>query len=148
MNLYSVINAVCTGAMRHPFVNSFHTDIYTMVGNKDDIEYPAFILTQNQHQASADTLIYSFNLLYADRMTDDRRNACEIQSVGMDVIRELVNYLEDNHDVRISRPVNINTYKDQFADLCAGCVANVSITVANDIGDCSYIQDPVCYDNC
>lgn len=138
MNYISLINLIKKISLQHPFVNSYYYDRYSFDAD-DDIKYASIIVTPNQHQLGSTLNTFNFNLLYTERMTDDRDNALAIQSKAIDTINEIVNAIENNITGDIERG-QVFVYKNQFADLNAGAYIVISITVPNVIGECYYID--------
>lgn len=144
-NLYTLIEYIKKISLKHPIVNTFFIDRYAIIGNASDIKFPCVTLLQRQHTISSTFNTFNFTLLYADRLTEDRDNSIEIQSTGIDVLNEILNYL--SYELNISQPFIVNTFNNQYADLCSGAVVDVSIAVPNVIGECEWFDKPDC-SNC
>ncbi len=142
MNYYQIIKLFKERSLKHPFVNSFYTDIYSVTGRESDINYPAIIITPNEFVINNPISTFNFNILYVDRMTEDRLNSIEIQSTGIQTINEIINTFE------LDNSFTINIFKDQFADLCAGAVANIELIVRNPVGYCYEENENDCLKNC
>ena len=97
-----------------------------------DAKYGAFVWTQGRHRvdtATEDFTRYSFTLYYVDRLRNDKANEVEVQSVGIETIRNVLRVLRD-------RGVDPETYEfttfnQRFSDECAGVFCSVVFLVEN-----------------
>lgn len=143
-NYNEMVQEIGHAARQHPDIESFYTDRYTI--NDGDVCYPALVLTTNSVSVGEQVSNYSFNLLYADRLTEDRSNRTQIQSRGIDAITEVVNVLRTKLDMDVDAAFTVTPFTGQFADNVAGVVANgLDITTASNIGACTWFKfDPRC----
>lgn len=132
--------------LSHPLVSNFYTDKYRL-NSSDDIEYPAVVMTTNDLSVSDNVTTISFNMLYADRLTESRENSLEVKSVGCDVLTEIYNAIRNKFDMDGRSPVRLNPFSEQFADNVAGCVATISVDMPSNIGSCDWIEleEDKCY---
>lgn len=138
-NYYELIKEIENVALQHPLVNSFYTDRYTV--NDGDVYYPAFIVTNDSISVGESTTIYNMNFLYVDRLSESESNLVQIQSVGVDIISEIANVIRECLDMNISTDMNLNVFRNQFADNVAGAVMNsVPITLASNTGRCDWFN--------
>ena len=95
------------------------------------VEYGVFAFTQGQHNANLDTAVttYTMTLFYVDRLTEDAGNEVEVQSVGMDTLRNIIATLADDFGITAW---TINTFNQRFTDLCAGVFATVAVSIPFD----------------
>lgn len=134
--LVTTIRQIVSG---HPTINSFIEGVYKAI-EVDNINYPALMVTVNSTTRTARTLNYDINLLYADRLTDERDNKLFIQSAGTAVLAELLNAIDLIDDVSLSESNQISVFEEQFADNTAGAFVRIQIETANPIGDCAWID--------
>ena len=106
-------------------------DIYRL-NERADALYGVFAWTQGQHTSDImdDTTAYSFTLFYVDRTTADKSNTAEVQSVGIQVLTNILRTL-------ISKSVGVGLatfqpFTERFSDECAGVYCTVTLTVDND----------------
>ena len=93
--------------------------------------YGVFAWTQGQHVMNVyeGTTAYTFNLFYVDRLTADEKNKTEIQSVGLQVLGNILRSFTDYIGVSDAR---FQPFTQRFADECAGVYCTVTLTVPDD----------------
>ncbi|WP_455649925.1 hypothetical protein [Enterocloster citroniae] len=132
-----MIKAIC---LQHPFVDSFFYGIYRAI-DTENISYAAIILTPLPVIPRANTATYSFNMMYVDRLTVDRSNLIQVQSVGIDVIRGIASVISESQEVAdFTDNISINVFDGQFADDVAGAVASIEIELPSNIGNCTWYE--------
>lgn len=143
MNYIEFIELLEQISLQHPLINNFYTGTYRL-NSTDDITYPALVLTFNSINVSVTDptfTTFNINLLYADRLTDDRSNLHEIQSLGITVISEIIQALILYYNIQVTTNILFNPFKEQFADNTAGVVATINISIPSATGNC-YWFDP------
>lgn len=138
-NLLELTNLIRKLCKAHPVVNDFMTSVYRLNDTKD-INYPAVALTINNAIPQENTINFNINLLYADRLTDNRDNAINIQSTGIGVLIEMMNAINENTNVIIPVGNQITPFMEQFADNTAGVFTSITLTVPSYIGNCYWID--------
>jgi len=136
MTLLETIQIINQAALSQPNINAVVKtgDVFDL--NKDNFKqrYAAFCCQQNQHTQNGDYITYNFTLFYVDRLTADKRNKTEIQSVGIVTLGNLIRVLED---VELLNPndttVTYQPFTQRFEAECAGVYCNIGITTANDV---------------
>lgn len=147
MNYYEIIKLIKDISLKHPFVNSFFNDRYALIGNENDINYGVISLLNEQHQIGEQISTFRFKIIYADRLTDDN-NKVHIQNVGIDTLSEIWNALKNVNYIDINEGLNVNVFEGQFADGCAGAIADLNIVVRSKIGSCEWIDEfDICQEN-
>lgn len=138
-NYLEIVNLLTGICRAHPLVNDVHYGIYHSSQN-ENIQYGAVIITANTIATSVNTISYSFNLMYVDRLTADETNEIEVQSCGVDVIRQVVSVLSEHHSLLLDYENNINVevFTRQFADNVAGAVATINIQAPSNLGECTW----------
>ena len=71
---------------------------------------------------------FSFTFFYVDRLRTDEKNQIEVQSVGVEALRNILKTLSENFDVEVE-DYNITTFNQRFTDVCAGAFASVRLQV-------------------
>ena len=138
MTLYEIINKLKDIAISKPNINyAGDGDVYTL-NSLPDINYSVFFITQNDHSIYQDTITYSLNLFYIDRISDSEDNTLNIQSDGMLQLTNIINTLVFSEDVDVDGDINFVPFIQRFADQCAGVYCNVRFVVDNNLGTCSY----------
>lgn len=139
-NMYEFVKMVGRVFESHPFVNSFFEGVYK-ISDSDNVDYPLVALTINNISRNERTINYNINLLYADRLTDNRDNKLAVQSTGTNVLLEGLNAIDWRIDsLSVTEGYSITPFTEQFADNCAGVFTTVSIESVNPIGDCEWLD--------
>lgn len=108
-------------------------DLYRDVNAQGTAQYDIFYITQNQHQTEGDWDRYSFNLFYISRLeSEDAGNALQIQSIGKEVITNVVRLFCDQFDAEVYGITYWQPFVQRFSDLCAGIYAIITIEVPKD----------------
>lgn len=136
MNLKQVISAIERVAAGQPAVNTIVRNDIFRLNASPSVKYGAFAWLQGEHRTSLESSLmeYSFTLFYTDRLTDNRGNEVEIQSVGVETLENILRALEG---VGIyAGEHTFNTFNERFSDECAGVWCTVTFVVPKD-GLCS-----------
>ena len=138
MTLFEIINKLKDIAINKPNINWVGDgDVYTL-NSLPNIDYSVFFITQNDHSIYQDTITYSLNLFYIDRISDSEDNTLNIQSDGMLQLTNIINTLVFSEDVDVDGEISFTPFIQRFADQCAGIYCNVRFVVDNNLGVCSY----------
>ena len=138
MTLFEIINKLKDIAISKPNINFVGDgDVYTL-NSLPNIDYSVFFITQNDHSIYQDTITYSLNLFYIDRISDSEDNVLNIQSDGMLQLTNVINTLVFSEDVDVEGEINFVPFIQRFADNCAGVYCTVRFVVDNNLGSCSY----------
>lgn len=130
MTLIQVIRAIERAAKAQPSVNMIvRSDIFRLNTYKD-AKYGAFAWVQGQHSTTATDgmMRFAFTFIYADRLTADKANEVDVQSVGVQTLTAIIQRLVAEN-VFVSGNVVFNPYTQRFLDECAGVFANVTLEV-------------------
>ena len=138
MTLFELINKLKSIAINKPNINFVGDgDVYTL-NSLPNIDYSVFFITQNDHSIYQDTITYSLNLFYIDRISDSEDNVLNIQSDGMLQLTNIINTLVFTEDVDVDGEITFVPFIQRFADQCAGIYCNVRFIVDNNLGSCNY----------
>ena len=138
MTLFEIINKLKDIAISKPNINFVGDgDVYTL-NSLPNIDYSVFFITQNDHSIYQDTITYSLNLFYIDRISDSEDNVLNIQSDGMLQLTNVINTLVFSEDVDVEGEITFTPFIQRFADNCAGVYCNVRFIVDNNLGTCNY----------
>ena len=134
MTLLQVIRQLQTIASTQPNVRvTGEGDLYRDRNAQGSNAYDCFYITQNQHQSEGDWDRYSFNLFYISRLeSEDAGNALQVQSVGKEVITNVVRIFCDKFDCEVYGTTYWQSFTQRFSDLCAGIYAIITIMVPKD----------------
>lgn len=130
MTLSDTIRAIESAAAGIPSVASIVRNDIFRLNSLPNAEYAVFGWTQGQHSASVESSLVTFNFtfFYIDRLAADRKNEIEIQSVGIQVLDNIIRSLEVK-TVYADNPYTFTTFNQRFIDDCAGVFTNVALTV-------------------
>lgn len=130
MTLSDTIRAIETIAAGIPSVASIVRNDIFRLNALPNAEYAVFGWTQGQHSASVASSLVTFNFtfFYIDRLTEDKKNEIEIQSVGIQVLDDIIRSLEAK-TIYSEAPYTFTTFNQRFVDECAGVFTNVALTV-------------------
>ena len=129
MNFQSFYDTIKQIALNTRTVESFHnTDPYT-VWNSLNIVYPSFNCNINYIRRVGNFNIVNLSLYYGGKLKNDSSNLFQIQSDGFNVIINVINHLKENFEIEDVEDIQIFPFWQQFADVLAGCYADVNIFV-------------------
>jgi len=130
MTLTDTIRMIEAAAHGQPPVKSIVRNDIFRLNSLPDAKYAVFGWTQGTHSANADSSFYTyrFTFFYIDRLTEDRSNELEIQSVGIQVLDNILRLLEENDAVPVG-DWQFTTFNQRFLDECAGVFVSVGIEV-------------------
>lgn len=135
-----IINSIELTSKSHPFVNTFfYGDIYNTLNPASDTDYPCIVLTNNINTMSVDISTYSFNIFFVDRLTSSRDNKLNVQGLGIETIKEILNALMNHFGLIVDFPANITLFEESFPDLCAGCFASFTVASPNRFSNCDFL---------
>lgn len=138
MTLFELINKLKNIAISKPNINYVGDgDVYTL-NSLPNIDYSVFFITQNDHSIYQDTITYSLNLFYIDRISDSEDNVLNIQSDGILQLTNIINTLVFSEDVDVDGDITFVPFIQRFADNCCGVYCNVRFVCDNNLGTCSY----------
>lgn len=129
MTLKEAIKVIELVASQQPSINMIVENDVFRLNAKPDARYGVFAWLQGQHSASVDsnTLSLQFTFFYVDRLTGDKGNQLEIQSVGIQTLDNILRRLDDL-GMWVSR-YTFQTFNQRFVDECAGVFTNVTIDI-------------------
>ena len=133
MTLYKLVQDVCNLGKAQPNISFVSQgDIYQLNHNQD-IDYPAFIVTQGTHTGSDyDEEQFTLTLFAVDRLVSDKSNEIWANDVLMDVTRKI----EEFYIGTVQPGFKIQTFTEKFDSLCAGAYATIAVTIENNDCDC------------
>lgn len=134
MNLKETIEALNTIALEQPAVNQVikSGNIYDL--NEDrNVRFGVFCATQQVHQYdfNAGQNTFNFFLYYVDRLKSDESNKIEIQSTGIEVLKNIIRTFIGEYDVDIDA-ADFTVFTQSFSEMCAGVYTNISVAVDDD----------------
>ena len=131
MTLLETIQTIEHVAAAQPAVRSIvRQDVYRLNGARD-VRYGVFAWVQGEHAYTPDSWCnrYRFSFFYIDRLRADTANEAEVQSVGIDTLRNILQTLPEEWEVS---EASFTPFAYRFADDCAGVWASVTLDVPAD----------------
>ena len=129
MNFQSFYDTVKQIALNTQTVESFYIgDVYTN-WNSLNINYSSFDVNINYIRRVGNFNIVNCSFYYGAKLKNDSSNLFEIQSDGFRVIINVINHLKDEYEIEDVEDIQILPFWQQFADILAGCYADVNIFV-------------------
>ena len=129
MNFQSFYDTVKQIALNTQTVESFYIgDVYTN-WNSLNINYSSFDVNINYIRRLGNYNIVNCSFYYGAKLKNDSSNLFEIQSNGYNVIINVINHLKENFEIEDVEDIQIFPFWQQFADILAGCYADVNIFV-------------------
>ena len=130
MNLIQVIRLIESVASAQPSVRMIVENDIFRLNAKSDALYGVFSFVQGQHSSSVDSsfINYMFTLYYVDRLTANKDNQIEVQSVGIETLDNIIRIL-DEQGVMAEDGYTFQVFTQRFLDECAGVFCNVTLQV-------------------
>ena len=125
-NFYNIVKQI---ALNTRTVESFYIgDVYTN-WNSLNITYGSFDVNINYIRRVGNFNVVNCSFYYGDKLKNDNSNIFEAQSDGFNVIINVINHLKENFEIEDFEQIQIFPFWQQFADILAGCYADVNIFV-------------------
>ena len=130
MTLIQVIKAFEIIASHQPSVNMIVQNDIFRLNSKSDARYGVFGWTQGIHTSGVESnmINYQFTFFYVDRLTEDKGNQIEIQSVGIETLDNIPREM-DARGLFVDANYTMQTFNQRFLDECAGVFCNVTFSV-------------------
>ena len=134
MTLKQVITELCKIALtQHNVRSAGYNDLYAFMDANPSVKYDVWFVTQNQHQSEGEFDRYGLNLFYISRLEDvDGNNALQIQSIGKEVIENVVEIFCQKYDAEVFGITYYQPFTQKFSDLTAGVYAIIVLEVPKD----------------
>lgn len=134
MTLIEIINGFNEIAQKQPAIKGVikSGNIYDLSENRN-AKFSTFCVTQGTHSTNIVEGYTTYNLFlyYVDRLKSDESNKLEIQSTGMEVLKNVLRTFSRNYDTEITTS-DFQVFTERFSELCAGVYATVSIIAYED----------------
>ena len=129
MNISNFYNIVKQIALNTRTVESFSELSPYEVWNSLNMVYPSFNCNINYIRRVGNYNIVNCSLYYGAKLKNDSSNLFQIQSDGYNVIINVINHLKENFEIEDVEDIQIFPFWQQFADVLAGCYADVNIFI-------------------
>ena len=105
------------------------------INSLKSVEYTTFAWVLNEIQEDQTGTTINLSLFYIDRLAKDNSNKMLIYETSFNTLRRIINTLETEYNYYIPNK-RYTHFTEEFADKCAGCFVDISISV--ELGDCIY----------
>ena len=142
MNLFQTIDNIKKIALVQPNVRTaIEGNVYSIMNNTPDLQYGVVVITQGTHRSDEMFNYFNFNIFYIDRLVDDMEsNRLQIQSIGIQILNNIINTFADEYDIDLSSDVQYNPFTQKFADETAGDYISITLEVPKDGCAESYVE--------
>ena len=128
-NYFKLIDNLKNEALKEPNCRTvLYPDIYEM-NSTPDLKYWVFAITPGIIQAEDDYLTVNLNLYYVDRLDDSKNNYLEIQSAGIQALRNILFRFVNKYPEVDLGSEQFNIFYQKFIVECSGVYVNVSFTI-------------------
>ena len=128
-NYFKLIDNLKNEALKEPNCRTvLYPDIYEM-NSTPDLKYWVFAITPGIIQAEDDYLTVNLNLYYVYRLDDSKNNYLEIQSAGIQALRNILFRFVNKYPEVDLGSEQFNIFYQKFIDECSGVYVNVSFTI-------------------
>lgn len=129
MKLKEIIDGFNDIALRQPLINEYIKtgNIYDL--SKERTARPSvFCVTQGTHSTNIEEGYSTYNLFlyYVDRLKSDESNKIEIQSAGIETLKNILRVFAKEYDAEITT-ADFDVFTERFTEMCAGVYCTVSI---------------------
>ena len=133
MNLFQTIAAIESIASKQPNVRTIVRNDVFRLNAQPEVRYGVFAWLQNEHTSEVDSqlVVWNFTFFYVDRLTEDKGNEIQIQSVGIETLENILQTLASS-GVYPTLTYSFRTFNQRFADECAGVFCNVQLETSKD----------------
>ena len=141
MNYYNLLRTLKSLSNTHSLVNDYaEGDVYEYM-NSGMHKYPCVFMTMNNITSDTESTNYAFTMFYIDRLISDGSNKINVQSIGVQVIKQILSKLFDIYpEIEISS-TEYTPFTEKFADDCAGVFCQISLS--DELDAASYEVDCV-----
>lgn len=124
MNLYQTAKYILSVAQHQPNVGlAYEGDIYDL-NEKQDIAWPAVAVSQVTHAENGEWRGYGFNIFYVDRLTADKSNRLEVQSIAIEALSNIAKVLVES-GFETQGEIRFHTFDERFDAECAGAYMEI-----------------------
>ena len=133
MTLSGTIRFIERIALMQPSVKMVVPNDIFRLNATPSAEYAVFGWTQGQHSIGAEDsyATYAFTFFYVDRLTEDKGNELEIQSVGITVLDNIIRTVVQA-GAQVANDYIFTSFNQRFQDECAGVYCNIAFRVPLD----------------
>ena len=142
MTLLQIYNLIKDVSLAQPNINTVVQEFLDL--NREDTKYSAIVIQQRDHQQTSDDFItYNFYIGYVDRLLSDKSNNIDIQSTGINILNNIINYIKDTYYPEIAISAGQYTvFNQRFTAECSGVYTSIALSIpVSDCVDYGVIKD-------
>lgn len=136
MTLQTLLNIIGEIGIRDRLINfsCAGSSIY-QINDLTVVDYPILYTTPaGTHNVTPNYTSYELTLYYIDRLLEDNSNDVNIHSVGVEVLKNIINKIkavEDVVEVEDEYDIILFTDTEKMKDRCSGAYATIKVSVLN-----------------
>jgi len=129
MTLNQIITTFKEFQKSHYQLNDFGEGRIEEIGPTRDLTYPIMWIASKSGRYGGKVFAYSFQILFADLIFDDKKNELEVQSDMQSVALDLCAFLWNNSelDIQMDENANVDYFTERLADLTAGVLLSFTL---------------------
>ena len=144
MNLQNTLEYIASVAQNHPLINSSYVGSIYDLNSNTNTKYAVFAVEDIDVTKQNNTLLYNCYLYVVDRVMNDESNTIAVQTMAVNTLQEIINYIEGySQSLEVSGSYIITPVRQKFSDECAGAYVQLRLVSQNDIGECAFSDDKV-----
>lgn len=143
MTLYKLLDTIKGICKNQPNVGDIFYGNVTELNERQDVEYPAVVITQDTHYVNSQEEQERFGIILfaVDRLLEDKSNQQMVQDWANNLLLNVIHELE-KLDIDVYTESTVEVFNQRFDSLCAGAFIRTSITV--DVDTCDEIdREPI-----
>ena len=144
MNLQNTLEYIASVAQNHPLINSSYVGSIYDLNSNTNTKYAVFAVEDIDVTKQNNTLLYNCYLYVVDRVMNDESNTIAVQTMAVNTLQEIINYIEGySQSLEVYGSYIITPIRQKFSDECAGAYVQLRLVSQNDIGECAFSDDKV-----
>lgn len=144
MNLQNTLEYIASVAQNHPLINSSYVGSIYDLNSNTNTKYAVFAVENIDVTKQNNTLLYNCYLYVVDRVMNDESNTIAVQTMAVNTLQEIINYIEGySQSLQVYGSYIITPIRQKFSDECAGAYVQLRLVSQNDIGECAFSDDKV-----
>ena len=144
MNLQNTLEYIASVAQNHPLINSSYVGSIYDLNSNTNTKYAVFAVEDIDVTKQNHTLLYNCYLYVVDRVMNDESNTIAVQTMAVNTLQEIINYIESySQSLEVYGSYIITPIRQKFSDECAGAYVQLRLVSQNDIGECTFSDDKV-----
>lgn len=144
MNLQNTLEYIASVAQNHPLINSSYVGSIYDLNSNTNTKYAVFAVEDIDVTKQNNTLLYNCYLYVVDRVMNDESNTIAVQTMAVNTLQEIINYIEGySQSLEVYGSYIITPIRQKVSDECAGAYVQLRLVSQNDIGECAFSDDKV-----